>query len=334
MGQLEEGIEVITNIVRNEPTIKSLGSLIFQQDDIEFHGNLFAKLANRQEFLDALDRIIIRSYNFPRSVDDIFHDPGLLLIISFVCILIGCVVILLSLRHRSQQRKKKIQQEQEEQDKKNSSNNNKNDETTASSGIPRPPQLDLQFSPAKSESVVNTEIDIDEFMHRLFASGILVTRHKPNNVVKTRCLKLNDQCDICIFKQFKKRQRGVLVPTGGPYMRLPLSELKDCFLCDGATPPTFILEFTHKTIQLSAEFVLDNNYLVTGFKGVLQQLKKEPNFIQKYTIKFQNRLSSKNPSSAFSFFFSPSKKPVNSSANYGEEDDMHSVSTINTMATR
>lgn len=283
--------------------------------------NVFAGLT-RREFDQKLQQLLYTSFNFPRSFDEAFHDPGLMLITSGVCFAVAAIVVLVSFRRSG----------------KKSSSERVTSPVGESPAMSRPPKLVIDppkaaapASPVRVESV-NTEVDVDEFVNRLFAFGFVVTRHKPNNVIKTRCLKLNDQCDLCIFKQFKQKSR-VVQPTGGPYMRIPLRDLRDCFPCEGSTPPTFILDFSHKTIQLSTDLELDTNYLVQGFKGLLRRVRKEPQFLATWAQRFQQRLAnargvkSKSGSSSF-FFFSAPKRSA------GDDDDLLSVSTVNTLKTR
>lgn len=295
-----------------------LRHVAYSAQDLEH--NVFAGLT-RQEFDLKLQQLLYSSFNFPRSFDEAFHDPGLMLIASGVCFAVAAVVIAVSLRRGA----------------KKSSPERPTPPTGETPALSRPPKLVIDppkaaapASPVRVESV-NTEVDVDEFVNRLFASGFVVTRHKPNNVIKTRCLKLNDQCDLCIFKQFKQRGR-VVQPTGGPYMRIPLRDLRDCFPCEGSTPPTFILDFSHKTIQLSTDLELDTTYLVHGFKGLLRRVRREPQYLATWAQRFQQRLANargvQSKSGSSFFFFSSPRRGA------GDDDDLLSVSTVNTLKTR
>jgi len=308
----------------NNEFLSALQAIVFDEDGMIRSGNIFWGLS-RQEFQAKLDEILIKVYNFPRTVDDIFQDPALLLIIAVVCVAIAFLIILTSLRGN---RSKKLQVDHQ------SDESSRNSTKASPSNIPRPSNIVISEAPASPQKSVNTEIDVEEFMNRLFATGFVVMRHKHSNVIKSRCLKLNDQCDLCIFKQFKQKNR-VIQPTGGPYIRIPLRELRDCFPCEGSSPPTFILDFANKTIQISAEFVLDNHYLVKGFQGLLRNMKADSSCLKNWSQRFQQRLAttraikSKNSASSSSFylFSSPNKGQM-------DDDDLRSVSTINTMVTR
>lgn len=193
---------------------------------------------------------------------------------------------------------------------------------TLSSNINRPPALMIlgKSNPKTKTEAVNTDADVDEFMLRMFSNAMVVRRHKPHEM-KWRCIKLNEACKLCIFKSY--RRVGYVNPSGGAYIKLPLKDLLSCFRCEGSQPMTFMLEFRNKSIQLSAEHGLDDGYLFQGFRAISRRIKIDSAYLLQWEKRFQFLLAPKK--SSFRLFSFPSKY---------DDDDMNSVTTINTMLTR
>lgn len=191
-----------------------------------------------------------------------------------------------------------------------------------SSSIKRPASLVI---PGKSKSntkteAVNTDADVDEFMLRMFSYAMVVRRHKPHEM-KWRCIKLNEVCELCVYKSY--RRVGYVNPSGGAYIKLPLKDLLSCFRCEGSQPMTFMLEFRNKSIQFSAEYGLDDGYLFQGFRAISRRIKIDSVYLQQWEKRFQFLLAPKKNS--FRLFSTPSKY---------DDDDMNSVTTINTILTK
>lgn len=267
--------------------------------------------------MEAMDKLLESTYQLPHTMEEFLSNPPLLLLMSILSLIVCLVLLVLSLR-RGRKAKK---------------SSNPTPRVPPPLTIPSAEAADRPSHPKATESV-NTEVDLDDFMNRIFGSGVVIRRHKPDGV-KTRCLKFNDVCDLCIFKQFKRRS-SIVQPAGGPYMKIPLRELKDCFFCEGSQPQTFMLEFKSKSLQLAAEVALDNAYLVEGFRALSVKMKLDPQFLDMWTRRFQHRIANSKAlrrtasgrMSSFFLFSSPTKSSVH------DDDDMHSVTTINTLVSR
>lgn len=199
----------------------------------------------------------------------------------------------------------------------------------------------------KSEATINTAIDTDEFLLRLHSIGMIVNRHKPNNKLKTRCLKINNNCDFALYKYYK-RKNNIFVTSGAPYIKLNLEDLKDCFFCDIdiVYRRTFILEFKNKSLQISAETALDTTYLQQGFLALIKRLKMAPEETESISISENKSILSewKENLHSKSFFGRRSKSVLSPPINIAPADeepgndnddnnDMRSISTITTRAT-
>jgi len=139
-----------------------------------------------------------------------------------------------------------------------------------------------------SESKANTKFDMDEFILRLFKTAFLVKRVKGDEK-KLRCIKINEYCQICLYKTFVENDSAIL-PTGQPYIVLPISELSMCFPCDDGKGRTFILEFKQRLLQLETTTLLDANYLVSGFESLAARVKYDKIFLNIWREKFVNIL--------------------------------------------
>ena len=71
-----------------------LRRVVHSAQDLE--QNVFVGLT-RREFDQKLQQLLYTSFNFPRSFDEAFHDPGLMLIASGVCFAVAAIVVLVIL---------------------------------------------------------------------------------------------------------------------------------------------------------------------------------------------------------------------------------------------
>ena len=138
-----------------------------------------------------------------------------------------------------------------------------------------------QTSNYQSESV-NTLYNLDDFMLRLYRFGFVVNRIKGNDR-KLRCIKINRNGELCIYKNYE--EKDVVMPSGKPYIRIDLLELRDCFRCEDNT--SFILEFKSKSFHLATRIGLDTSYLVDGFKYLSLEVKADKNYITKCKARYQ-----------------------------------------------
>ena len=69
-----------------------------------------------------------------------------------------------------------------------------------------PVKIPHEENHSKSHGSANTEVDLEEFMTRLFSTALIVSRIKPDpknpfkTISKLRCIKFNEQCDLCVYK--------------------------------------------------------------------------------------------------------------------------------------
>jgi hypothetical protein len=211
-----------------------------------------------------------------------------------------------------------------------------------------PVKIPQEENHSKSHGSANTEVDLEEFMTRLFSTALIVSRIKPDpknpfkTISKLRCIKFNEQCDLCVYKSYQKKSPCIIQPSGGAYIRLPLKELKSCFNCEGSDIPCILIEFIHKELQLSAESKLETGYLLRGFNTLAKKLKQDSQYLSIWKQQYQSRINLKqqiigNKNNVYTttsqgqarFFGSPANKTSMISI----DDDNHSVSTINTALT-
>ena len=170
----------------------------------------------------------------------------------------------------------------------------------------------------------NTIYDLEEFMTRLFKSYFVVYRYKDGSLKlesqKKRLMKMNDHCELIFYKNFQekgplKRNESQMTETasvhtsmtnltdassitkyiamGSPYIRLPLSELVQCIVCDeesfsGGTHRTFLLEFKHKTMHLRASLGIDNSYLIKGFQQLIARINADKSYLDHWKGKMKS----------------------------------------------
>lgn len=159
--------------------------------------------------------------------------------------------------------------------------NNADGSTVASSSAT--PSNKTNNSKYQSESV-NTVYNLDDFMIRLFKTGFVVKRVKPGEK-KVRCLKIDSRVRLCLYKQFEEKE--IVVPIGKPYLRMDFMDLQDSFICEEDNKAAFILDFKEKTLLFTCPLALDANYLVEGFKNLIQRLKVDKDYIQYCMERYQ-----------------------------------------------
>lgn len=138
-----------------------------------------------------------------------------------------------------------------------------------------------QTSNYQSESS-NTLYNLEDFMLRLYRYGFVVQRIKVNEK-KIRCIKINRNGELCIYKNFE--EKDVILPVGKPYIRMDLLELRDCFRCEDQN--SFIMEFKTKSFHFGTRIGLDTTYLVEGFKHLAVEIKADKQYIIKCKAKYQ-----------------------------------------------
>jgi hypothetical protein len=172
----------------------------------------------------------------------------------------------------------------------------------------------------QSESV-NTVYNLDDFMIRLFKTGFVVKRVKPGEK-KIRCLKIDSQARLCLYKQFDEKE--IVLPIGKPYLRMNFVDLQDSFICEEDNKSAFILDFKEKTLLFTASIPLDAAYLVEGFKNLMQRLKVDKNYLQ-YCIQRYREI---RPGGG-----SANNTPTKYHADY-DDDSIATGSTYNTAGSR
>lgn len=199
-------------------------------------------------------------------------------------------------------------------------------------------EISIKESPDKH---INTEYNLEEFLIRLFKTGIAVTRLK-EGLEKQRCIGLNKNGEICMHKI---THPNVKPNANAAFVRFPISKLIGCFHSTGTSKPSFIMDFKVKIWHLAVETALDANYIVKGFKTMTERASREHNFVKNLT----NLLSQQSNSIQMKTIASPISSTTTITTTKGTTstaalllstpsstytdidcDDNNSVSTINT----
>eukprot|EP01031_Cornospumella_fuschlensis_P034147 gene34147-41335_t len=136
------------------------------------------------------------------------------------------------------------------------------------------PLLPGQSSPAA--------FSFDDFMIKLHKHPILVQRHKDGEK-KTRCMRISHNCDLKLYKMYHVSS-GDIIPVGSGYIKIPLLELKDCFIV--ADKSGFIMEFKSRTLLFSGPIGMETKQLVKGFRILLERLKDDRRYLEVWKTKF------------------------------------------------
>lgn len=142
------------------------------------------------------------------------------------------------------------------------------------------PSLTTALSPGQASSL---SFSFDDFMNKLHKHPILVQKHKSGEK-KTRCMKISHNCDLKLYKLYHVNS-GDIIPVGSGYIKLPLLELKDCFLTKDAHN-SFILDFKSKTLQLSGPIGLETKQIVNGFRILIDKMKDDRRYLELWKAKF------------------------------------------------
>lgn len=152
------------------------------------------------------------------------------------------------------------------------------------------PSLTTALSPSQSSPLA---FSFDDFMNKLHKHPILVQRHKSSEK-KTRCMKISHNCDLKLYKMYHVNS-GDILPVGSGYIKLPLLELKDCFLTKDEHN-SFLMEFKSRTLQLSGPIGIETKQLVNGFRTLLEKLKDDRRYLEIWKSRFaQNNSALASP---------------------------------------
>lgn len=125
----------------------------------------------------------------------------------------------------------------------------------------------------------NTVYNLEEFMVRLYKIGFYVVRLKSDGARKERFLSIDQKGNICFHKMAAVQQHELPRRYPTPYFRLPVTKLRECFVCEESPEPSFIMDFKSKTLHLAVNSLTDRDYIVKGIKLIVQRAKNNSNFL-------------------------------------------------------
>jgi len=134
-----------------------------------------------------------------------------------------------------------------------------------------------QDSPVAAAGGVQTCFNLEEFMLRATKLGFQVTRIK-DNARKKRLLGLTKTGDVVLHKLGSGKINQASVRLQRPYWKLSLRSIADCFECAEASEPSLIMDFSKKMLHLGVDSLLDRDYMVKGFRLLMQRLQQNSTF--------------------------------------------------------
>jgi hypothetical protein len=208
-----------------------------------------------------------------------------------------------------------------------------------------------RVSAASVDSAINTGFDLDEFLTRLLRTFFVISRIKDNSKnVKKRIMKMNSACELIFYKNYQEKVfingtnssnsshlQPTIVPSGTPYIKLPLQDLLNCVLCEeehNKANHSFILEFKQKIIRLQCLIPVDNNYLIRGFQNLVHRLKLDKIYLDSWKKNYEaKKLSLLSHITGMGREEDDENRSLHTTTTAGRHQPLGSPSTISTFAT-
>jgi hypothetical protein len=209
-----------------------------------------------------------------------------------------------------------------------------------------------RVSAASVDSAINTGFDLDEFLTRLLRTFFVISRIKDNSKnVKKRIMKMNSACELIFYKNYQEKVfvngpnssnsshlQPTIVPSGTPYIKLPLQDLLNCVLCEeehNKANHSFILEFKQKIIRLQCLIPVDNNYLIRGFQNLVHRLKLDKLYLDSWKKNYEAKKLSllSHITGMGRDQDDDDNRSLHTSTTAGRQQPLGSPSTISTFAT-
>lgn len=183
----------------------------------------------------------------------------------------------------------------------------------------------------KKNIAFNTVYNLEEFMIRLYKLGFFVIRLKSDGTRKERFISIDQKGKLCFHKLAAIASNEQPKKHSKPYIRLPLSSLRECFACDDSPEPAFILDFKSKMLHLAVASFVDRDYIVKGIKLIRLRAQKNSTFLIRNSSLLED---SATP-------LAPRRRTENGNGEYEEgegdggedDDDDRSLATMTTMNT-
>lgn len=131
----------------------------------------------------------------------------------------------------------------------------------------------------KKNIAFNTIFNLEEFMIRLYKLGFHVVRIKSDGTRKDRFITIDQKGNICFHKLASVGQNDSAKRIPRPYIRLPISALKECFVCQDSPEPALILDFKDKLLHLAVSTKMDRDYIIKGIRLIAQRARRNSNFL-------------------------------------------------------
>jgi hypothetical protein len=189
------------------------------------------------------------------------------------------------------------------------------DAQAAAVAPPTPDSLEFPPMTIKKSISFNTVYNLEEFMVRLYKLGFFVRRLKHGGVVKERFISIDQKGNICFHKLANVAENELPKRSPSPYFRIPIAQLRECFICEDSPEPSLILDFKSKTLHLGVSSLVDRDYIVKGIKLIVQRAKKNASFLIRSSSLLEN---------------SPTPSDMRIEEDQYEDDDNMSQTTMNT----
>ena len=142
-----------------------------------------------------------------------------------------------------------------------------------------PEPVEINHKTIKKSISFNTIFNLEEFMVRLYKIGFLVRRIKTDGTEKERFISIDRNGNICFHKLASPRAGEVARRQKIPYFRLSIKLLNECFICEESPIPSFIMDFTKKTLHLAVASKIDRDYIVKGIRLIVQRAMNNSSFL-------------------------------------------------------
>jgi hypothetical protein len=156
-------------------------------------------------------------------------------------------------------------------------------------------------------------------MLRASKLGFEVRRIK-DKLRKKRLLGLTNSGDVVLHKLGIGKFNPASVRLQRPYWKLSLRSMADCFECSEAAEPSLILDFKDKMLHLAVDSLLDRDYMVKGFRLLMQRQQQNSSFFTGHAPSSSKNRPTSGAATAQAMMGS-SSAPKQASGEYVDHDD-------------